>query len=717
MSLSSATLLPAAIMEDDDEEEEDQETATTIIKKKMPVAVVSAAEAASTASTKKAADLILAEAMYQLSVEERNLLYEDIHGVSGSQYHDEFERNSAHMHQLLEDMKKELRTRMTKHNTGDNNGGGGGDVGGTGSRNGDDEEKEEGKERSSTEEEPATAATTAASKAKACSSNKQLPAFVLAMKQNEEYVLSLRLMFLRAEFYNVKAAVTRMIGFLDFKKELFGVNKLCGDITLKDFNSDDLDYFHRGYHQLLPGTDSSGRSVVLFHRGNTVEEQNYFDEIPINSILRVNMHMMMHMVTDKHNGDYTQKAGFVVVSYDCSNHVKSTTFKYGSQAYIWRVSQLINVLPMHLRCDHYLYDDPKMELLLMIARTALGPKMRVRLRGHYVKSYVEGMYKLLQFGISPDILPLGKRSFLASSSSSSSPEDVEGFVTAYHHKIYCERIKRLEGELELEKNASLKAAAGTRLLPQQQQVQQKANGASHITPNDNDLLLGRGGYTRTQHPGNLRLQCLLDQYQSKYENGNRFDKTIIAEIILEAFKENTGDDGPGGRFLRLDTKTGEWQEVDDRVARQRIGHGFRNRRIRRSAGGGNKNNSTGNGRDNSTSNSYSSSNNNATNINNDHYHLGNGGTHVSAVPNINMNMDGDAFSGNSILSSSYGGAGGGNNGGGFNCFNNCTMPCISGNNAGSNVTDGDIGNGGRSINGGIFMNFNNKQPKMYHQPM
>jgi hypothetical protein len=88
----------------------------------------------------------------------------------------------------------------------------------------------------------------------------------IAANQSPEYVsaMKFRLLFLRSSRYDPIAAANKMIKFFEIKKELWGVDKLCKDITLADFDQDDLAALHTGYGQISPLRDMAGRPIVVF---------------------------------------------------------------------------------------------------------------------------------------------------------------------------------------------------------------------------------------------------------------------------------------------------------------------------------------------------------------------------------------------------------------------------------------------------------------------
>jgi hypothetical protein len=71
----------------------------------------------------------------------------------------------------------------------------------------------------------------------------------------------LRLMFLRAESFDAYKAASRMVAFFDEKYNLFGADKLTKDIVLADLDPDDITALKCGFFQVLPEKDSAGRKV------------------------------------------------------------------------------------------------------------------------------------------------------------------------------------------------------------------------------------------------------------------------------------------------------------------------------------------------------------------------------------------------------------------------------------------------------------------------
>jgi hypothetical protein len=73
----------------------------------------------------------------------------------------------------------------------------------------------------------------------------------------------LRLQFLRAEYFDAAKAAQRMIRFFEVKRELWGDSKLGKTITLDDFDEDDMAYLKIGSRPNPVSKDRAGRTIIL----------------------------------------------------------------------------------------------------------------------------------------------------------------------------------------------------------------------------------------------------------------------------------------------------------------------------------------------------------------------------------------------------------------------------------------------------------------------
>jgi len=86
--------------------------------------------------------------------------------------------------------------------------------------------------------------------------------YEMAEQMNPSYVKAraFRVMFLRANLYDVTAAADNIIGFFEMKRQLFGDKKLVKDITLEDLDEDDIAALKSGFVQRA-GKDRAGRVI------------------------------------------------------------------------------------------------------------------------------------------------------------------------------------------------------------------------------------------------------------------------------------------------------------------------------------------------------------------------------------------------------------------------------------------------------------------------
>jgi hypothetical protein len=90
-----------------------------------------------------------------------------------------------------------------------------------------------------------------------------------------------------------------------------------------------------------------------------------------------------------------------------------------------------------------------------------------------------------------------------------------------------------------------------------------------------DVLLGRGRGTQ-QHEGNQRFQAIINENKDLYNTfRSRDKKTSTTRDIVNLIK-TSGEEI--GRFLKFDTTTRGWVEVDDEVARVKVAQALRYKR-------------------------------------------------------------------------------------------------------------------------------------------
>jgi hypothetical protein len=121
----------------------------------------------------------------------------------------------------------------------------------------------------------------------ACILNEKKDAYSIAESMDPSYVHSptFRLQFLRGDRFNSCSAATRFVKHFELKKDLFGDSKLVKDITQDDLGQDDIMALYNGYVQWLPIKDPSGRTVSILFPGQCVKEFSVETKVSGKSIL------------------------------------------------------------------------------------------------------------------------------------------------------------------------------------------------------------------------------------------------------------------------------------------------------------------------------------------------------------------------------------------------------------------------------------------------
>eukprot|EP00980_Cylindrotheca_fusiformis_P025443 scaffold13727_cov86-Cylindrotheca_fusiformis.AAC.1 len=162
-------------------------------------------------STGKEVDKLLADSMFQLSVEEREHALDDLHGIRSG---NEDTEDAATIDRLLGELDRNLKEM------------------------------------------------------------KKGTLYELAERNDPSYVTSreFRVLFLRTSGYDPEASVHHMFSFFEVQKSLFGEGKIGKKILLEDLDDDATESLKSGAMQISASTDRAGRKIVfLCPRGRKVK--------------------------------------------------------------------------------------------------------------------------------------------------------------------------------------------------------------------------------------------------------------------------------------------------------------------------------------------------------------------------------------------------------------------------------------------------------------
>ena len=93
--------------------------------------------------------------------------------------------------------------------------------------------------------------------------NKQAYERALFLRPSYVKDRNFRLMFLRADEFDVTKAARRILNHFQLKLSLFGLDKLVKDITMDDLSDEDILLLKEGYQQIMPVKDRAGRTIVV----------------------------------------------------------------------------------------------------------------------------------------------------------------------------------------------------------------------------------------------------------------------------------------------------------------------------------------------------------------------------------------------------------------------------------------------------------------------
>lgn len=279
-------------------------------------------------------DKALAEQLNQLTLQQRQEILDDIHGVSAA---------IEETPELVRDTLEEMRAELKRH------------------------------------EQTAVSREDEAGRRRCDVVGSQCYARALKMEQqnnivetstpccrkyslNDDHFL---LSFLRAERFQPVKAAERLLKFLHEKETLFGSNRLLQVIELSDLDAETLECLNSGYFQVLPGRDVAGRAIIFA----TGKLRNFHE--PIHLFKTIYM-LAMIMAEDVE----TQRKGMVGIGYSLGQ-----TRTLGMET-LSGIGSLLQGLPLRVASFHYCSENAALRMAVNLAALAMGSNHGVRYRFH-----------------------------------------------------------------------------------------------------------------------------------------------------------------------------------------------------------------------------------------------------------------------------------------------------------------------------------------------
>jgi hypothetical protein len=232
-------------------------------------------------------------------------------------------------------------------------------------------------------------------------------AYELAKSKNMVYVQDskLRLMFLRADRFAATKAAARFVEWFQWKLELFGRNKLCQEqIRLEDLDDDGRAMVESGRTQILPCRDSRGRAVVL---GATSHNKRLFKSAKgaLQMIWYCNFSVVEDEVTQRQGAVLILCALWSEQDGLPPSTSSSSSLHEELKEFIWRAPKLSTSIPIrwegvHVLTAHSGHFQSVAHSLLNAASRFMLARFRI-----HSGSACECEYGLMTFGLPSSLLP------------------------------------------------------------------------------------------------------------------------------------------------------------------------------------------------------------------------------------------------------------------------------------------------------------------------
>lgn len=179
--------------------------------------------------------------------------------------------------------------------------------------------------------------------------------------------------FLRSEEFNVEAASSKFLRFMEEKLNLFGADKLLKDITLDDMDEEDMEALNSGIIQRVPHKDRSGRDVVV------VVPSLFPLKASHKSLVRTFYYVLMSTIMSQmHSNDQCQSRRHGLVQIV---HRLPKDFELDRKA-MYKTQKLRQALPFWYASVHIFSDNPTVPLILGLFRRFLNIKTLIRIQMH-----------------------------------------------------------------------------------------------------------------------------------------------------------------------------------------------------------------------------------------------------------------------------------------------------------------------------------------------
>jgi len=217
-----------------------------------------------------------------------------------------------------------------------------------------------------------------------------------------------KLRFLRVELFDAAKAVQRFVKYLEFVREYWGADvALKRQVRFSDFDKAEMKLFRKGYFQVLPFRDHSGRRIVTLLGG--------FDQ-GTDPLMRTKAIFYLMDVLTRTDVE-TQQRGVVVITEACCWSAENTGSDKRSKSKLsfphpqegcQLINRILKSIPNRLIAFHNCWPDrPAFRIIskLFTIYGVSGSTQRLRLKFH-IGDELEMRYRLKSYGIPMVLLPI-----------------------------------------------------------------------------------------------------------------------------------------------------------------------------------------------------------------------------------------------------------------------------------------------------------------------
>ena len=199
----------------------------------------------------------------------------------------------------------------------------------------------------------------------------------------------LHLMFLRAQRFDPCMAAQHIFLYFENKRALFGDELLTQKITLKDLTDHEVKLVQEGANQLLAGRERSGRGIAYYRMGQ------WDLSVPLALIRSV-----WYILTAIEDDEDMQRNGVVIIG-DWQGPFRHSPYEIF--AFFHKVQAIVQSSNVHswtFRTEsvHTIYGNGSFDVLFKTLAAVVSKNIRIRHRYHF-GSQLETTYSLRTFGI------------------------------------------------------------------------------------------------------------------------------------------------------------------------------------------------------------------------------------------------------------------------------------------------------------------------------